>query len=123
MGTRPEAIKMAPVIHAVRHAAGMEAVVVSTGQHREMLQQVVDLFDIPVHHDLAVMQPNQTLASLTARLISSIDDLLQREKPDMVLVQGDTTTVFAAALVSFYHRIPVGHVEATSEEPRGGAKC
>lgn len=112
MGTRPEGIKMAPVIKALEEADGLEPVVVSTGQHKEMLAQVVDLFDLPVHHDLEVMQPNQTLPSLTARLITKIDALLDEIKPDMALVQGDTTTVFTASLCCFYRNIPVGHVEA-----------
>ena len=112
MGTRPEGIKMAPVVKAIDAADGLEPIVVSTGQHKEMLQQVVDLFEIDVHHDLEVMQPNQTLPSLTARLITRIDALLEETKPDMALVQGDTTTVFTAALCCFYRGIPVGHVEA-----------
>ena len=103
---------MAPVIRALDAAEGLQPLVVSTGQHREMLAQVVDLFGLHVDHDLDVMQPNQTLASLSARLITAIDELLQTEKPDMAMVQGDTTTVLMAALVSFYHRIPIGHVEA-----------
>lgn len=112
VGTRPEAIKMAPVIAAIRKANDFEPVVVSTGQHREMLQQVIDLFGIVVDHDLQIMEPDQALASLTARLLMKIDRVLRRVQPHIVLVQGDTTTVFAAALGSFYHRIPVGHVEA-----------
>lgn len=112
VGTRPEAIKMAPVITAIRNADDLEPVVVSTGQHREMLQQVIDLFGIAVDHNLQIMEPDQALASLTARLLTKIDRVLRRVQPHIVLVQGDTTTVFAAALVSFYHRIPVGHVEA-----------
>lgn len=112
MGTRPEAIKLATVIAALRRENDFNVVVVSTGQHREMLQQVVDLFGIKVDHDLAVMQPNQTLASLTARLMTSIDDLLEKVKPDLALVQGDTTTVLVASLACFYRRIPIGHVEA-----------
>jgi len=112
MGTRPEAIKVAPVIAALTQAEDMTPMVVSTGQHREMLAQVVDLFGINVDHDLDVMQPNQTLATLSARLMTSIDTLLQTEKPDMALVQGDTTTVMIAALTCFYHRIPIGHIEA-----------
>jgi len=103
---------MAPVIAALTQAEDMQPVVVSTGQHREMLAQVVDLFDIQVDHDLDVMQPNQTLATLSARLMTSIDQLLLAERPDMALVQGDTTTVLMAALACFYHRIPIGHVEA-----------
>ena len=112
MGTRPEGIKMAPVVKAIEAAEGLEPIVVSTGQHKEMLQQVVDLFEIKVDHDLEVMQPNQTLPSLTARLITRIDALLEKTNPDMALVQGDTTTVFTAALCCFYRGIPVGHVEA-----------
>ena len=103
---------MAPVVKAVEAHQGLEPLVVSTGQHKEMLQQVVDLFQIKVDHDLEVMQPNQTLPSLTARLITRIDALLEETKPDMALVQGDTTTVFTAALCCFYRGIPVGHVEA-----------
>ena len=112
MGTRPEGIKMAPVVKAIEAADGLESLVVSTGQHKEMLQQVVDLFEIDVDHDLEVMLPNQTLPILTARLITRIDALLEETKPDMALVQGDTTTVFTAALCCFYRGIPVGHVEA-----------
>ncbi len=112
MGTRPEGIKMAPVVKAIEATDGLEPIVVSTGQHKEMLQQVVDLFEINVNHDLEVMQPNQTLPSLTARLITRIDELLDKTQPDMALVQGDTTTVFTAALCCFYRGIPVGHVEA-----------
>ena len=113
MGTRPEGIKMAPVVKAIEATDGLEPIVVSTGQHKEMLQQVVDLFEINVNHDLEVMQPNQTLPSLTARLITRIDALLEETKPDMALVQGDTTTVFTAALCCFYRGIPLGHVEAS----------
>jgi UDP-N-acetylglucosamine 2-epimerase (non-hydrolysing) len=112
MGTRPEGIKMAPVVKAIDAEDGLQPIVVSTGQHKEMLQQVVDLFDIKVDHDLEVMQPNQTLPSLTARLITRIDALLDKTNPDFALVQGDTTTVFTAALCCFYRGIPVGHVEA-----------
>lgn len=112
VGTRPEGIKMAPVIAALRRADDLQPVVVSTGQHREMLQQVVELFEIRVNHDLAVMQPDQTLAGLTARLIAKIDATLDEVRPDMALVQGDTTTVLTAALACFYRRIPIGHVEA-----------
>ena len=112
MGTRPEGIKMAPVVKAIDAADGLEPIVVSTGQHKEMLQQVVDLFEINVDHDLEVMLPNQTLPILTSRLITRIDALLEESQPDMALVQGDTTTVFTAALCCFYRGIPVGHVEA-----------
>lgn len=112
MGTRPEAIKMAPVVRALLEEPGLRTVVVSTGQHREMLRQVVELFDIPVDHDLDVMQPNQTLASLTSRLMTKIDELLAAVNPDLALVQGDTTTVLTGALACYYRRIAVGHVEA-----------
>lgn len=112
MGTRPEGIKMAPVIKALEQAEGVEPIVVSTGQHKEMLQQVVDIFDLKVDHDLEVMQPNQTLASLSARLMERVDKLLDGINPDMALVQGDTTTVLIAALACFYRHIPLGHVEA-----------
>lgn len=112
MGTRPEAIKMAPVIRALTLAADFEPIVINTGQHREMLDQVARLFELPVHHDLSVMRPNQQLADLTARLLVASDELLARLEPQVALVQGDTTTVLAAALACFYRRIPVGHVEA-----------
>ena len=112
MGTRPEGIKMAPVIKALEKADGLEPVVISTGQHREMLEQVVDIFDLRVDYDLEVMQPNQTLASLSARLMERVDGLLDDVDIDMALVQGDTTTVLIASLACFYRKIPLGHVEA-----------
>jgi UDP-N-acetylglucosamine 2-epimerase (non-hydrolysing) len=112
IGTRPEAIKMAPVIAALRATDDLVPVVISTGQHREMLAQVIDLFGIRVDAELAAMEPNQTLAGLTARLVERIDKSLAELSPEMVLVQGDTTTVLCAALASFYRRIPIGHVEA-----------
>ena len=112
IGTRPEAIKMAPVIKALEQAEDVEPIVISTGQHREMLEQVISLFGLPVHHRLDVMQPNQTLAGLSARLLAAIDGVLESVKPHMALVQGDTTTVLMAALACFYRRIPIGHVEA-----------
>ena len=112
MGTRPEGIKMAPVIKALEQADGLEPVVISTGQHKEMLDQVVEIFDLKIHHDLEVMQPDQTLASLSSRLMARVDALLEEIQPDMALVQGDTTTVLMASLACFYRQIPVGHVEA-----------
>ena len=112
MGTRPEAIKMAPVVAALKATSDLECRVVATGQHREMFQQVADQFGFSVDVDLAVMRPGQTLAGLTARLMESIDGFLERGHPDMALVQGDTTTVLVAALACFYRRIPTGHVEA-----------
>lgn len=112
MGTRPEAIKMAPVIAALHGAADLTPITISTGQHREMLRQVVDTFGIRIDHHLDVMQTHQTLASLTARLMMRIDKLLARIQSDMVLVQGDTTTVLIASLACYYRRIPLGHIEA-----------
>lgn len=112
MGTRPEGIKMAPVIAALRGSGDLDCRVVATGQHREMFQQVAEQFGFAVDADLAVMRPHQTLAGLTARLMEKIDGWLEEGKPDMALVQGDTTTVLVAALACFYRRIPIGHVEA-----------
>jgi UDP-N-acetylglucosamine 2-epimerase (non-hydrolysing) len=111
-GTRPEAIKLAPVIHALRASGRFDVFVCATGQHDEMLQQVVEFFDLPVHAALEVMQPNQQLSELTARLLVGIDELLRKERPDCVMVQGDTTTTFAASLAAFYRRVTVLHVEA-----------
>lgn len=111
VGTRPEGIKMAPVVRSLARSA-LEPVVVNTGQHREMLDQVLELFDVTVTHSLEVMRPNQTLAGVTARLMTSIGEVLDRDVADFALVQGDTTTVLTASLACFYRRIPVGHVEA-----------
>lgn len=111
-GTRPEAIKLAPVILAAKAKPHLKCKVCVTAQHREMLDQVLKVFKIKPDVDLNLMRTNQTLAGLTARAISAIDAYLAQEKPDMVIVQGDTTTVFCAALCAFYHKIPVGHVEA-----------
>ena len=112
-GTRPEAIKMAPLVRALAAPpARFRVETVVTGQHREMLDQVLELFAIRPQEDLAVMRPGQDLAGLTARVVEGVDALLARRRPDLVLVQGDTTTTFAAALAAFYRRIPVGHVEA-----------
>ncbi|MFZ5698847.1 MAG: non-hydrolyzing UDP-N-acetylglucosamine 2-epimerase [Pseudomonadota bacterium] len=112
VGTRPEAIKMAPVILALKKEPWAEVRVLATAQHRHMLDQVLKFFDIEPDIDLDIMKPNQALTTLTARLLLDLDDVLTAEKPDVVLVQGDTTTVMTAALASFYHRIPIGHVEA-----------
>jgi UDP-N-acetylglucosamine 2-epimerase (non-hydrolysing) len=112
MGTRPEAVKLAPVVAAFRGANDLRCTVVATGQHKEMFWQVAKTFGFVVDADLDVMRPNQTLAALTARLMDGIDGWLGTVQPDMALVQGDTTTVLVAALACFYRRIPVGHVEA-----------
>ncbi|MFP3553121.1 UDP-N-acetylglucosamine 2-epimerase (non-hydrolyzing) [Paraburkholderia sp. SIMBA_049] len=111
-GTRPEAIKMAPIVRALRESPYLEPLVVVTAQHREMLDQVLQVFDIQPDQDLDLMRPNQTLASLTSRLIASIDDVVRDAAPAAILVQGDTTSVLAGSLVAFYNNIPVGHVEA-----------
>jgi UDP-N-acetylglucosamine 2-epimerase (non-hydrolysing) len=112
MGTRPEAIKLAPVVMALRASDEFRCTVVATGQHREMFRQVTEQFGITVDADLDVMRPDQTLGALTARLMAGIDGWLDSAHPDMALVQGDTTTVLVAALACFYRRIPIGHVEA-----------
>jgi len=111
-GTRPEAIKLAPVILALKRDPQFDCHVCVTAQHREMLDQVLQAFEIVPDVDLNLMQPNQTLAGLTSRTIESLDRYLSEEQPDMVMVQGDTTTVFCAALSAFYHHIPIAHVEA-----------
>lgn len=111
-GTRPEAIKLAPLILALKRDSRFECKVCVTAQHREMLDQVLDVFEIAPDTDLDLMRPNQTLGELTARIIVALDGCLARDKPDWVFVQGDTTTVFCASLAAFYHHIPVGHVEA-----------
>lgn len=112
VGTRPEAIKMAPVILALKNEPWAEVRVLATAQHRHMLDQVLNFFGIEPDIDLDIMRPNQALTTLTARLLLDMDDVLLAEKPDVVLVQGDTTTVMTVALACFYHHIPIGHVEA-----------
>lgn len=111
-GTRPEAIKLCPVVLALQKDPAFECKVCVTGQHKEMLYQVLDVFGVKPDVDLQLMRPNQTLGGLTSRAISAIDEYLAKEKPDIVMVQGDTTTVLAGALSAFYHHIPVAHVEA-----------
>ena len=111
-GTRPEAIKMAPVVNRLRLCAGVEVFVCVSAQHRQMLDQVLELFDIQADFDLNLMVPNQTLAALTARVLTGVDEVLDRLQPDLVLVHGDTSTAFAASLACFYKKIPVAHVEA-----------
>lgn len=111
-GTRPEAIKLAPVIRLFKSKAVFDVRVCVTGQHREMLRQVLDVFDLTPDIDLGLMRPNQSLASLSSLAIEQLNDVFAEHKPDLVLVQGDTTTVFCAALAAFYNKIPVGHIEA-----------
>ena len=112
-GTRPEAIKMAPLVKEFqKHPEQFETVVCVTGQHREMLDQVLNIFDITPHYDLNIMKQGQDLYDVTARVLTGMRDVLKECKPDVVLVHGDTTTSTAAALAAFYQQIPVGHVEA-----------
>ena len=111
-GTRPEAIKMCPLVNELKTRKGVETVVCVTGQHREMLQQVLDAFQVEPDYDLAVMKPGQTLFDVTERVLEGMKAVLEEVKPDVVLVHGDTTTTFASALACFYLNIPVGHVEA-----------
>ncbi|MCI7126132.1 MAG: UDP-N-acetylglucosamine 2-epimerase (non-hydrolyzing) [Agathobaculum sp.] len=111
-GTRPEAIKMAPLVDALARHETTEPVVCVTAQHREMLDQVLDIFHIKPDYDLNIMQPKQTLARITEKSLHGLDEVLEQAAPDIVLVHGDTSTTFAGALAAFYHKIPVGHVEA-----------
>ncbi|MFN5695703.1 MAG: non-hydrolyzing UDP-N-acetylglucosamine 2-epimerase [Cyanobacteriota bacterium] len=112
LGTRPEAIKLAPVILAFQQAKDLRTRVVLTGQHREMVTQVMTLFGLTADHDLALMAPNQTLTHVTCAALQGLRQEFTTHPPDLVLVQGDTTTAFASALAAFYEQIPVGHVEA-----------
>ena len=113
LGTRPEAIKLAPVFHELaRHRDRFRTSVCITAQHRHLLEPILRWFRIPVHFDLDVMRPNQELCGLTALILERFHGVLESARPDVVLVQGDTTTVMAASLAAFYHRVPVGHVEA-----------
>lgn len=112
VGTRPEAIKMAPVIHALQAEPWANVRVLATAQHRNLLDQVLNFFDIKPAIDLNIMQPNQSLTTLTGRLLLELDEVLRLEKPAALIAQGDTTTVMTVALACFYHRIPFGHVEA-----------
>lgn len=111
-GTRPEAIKMAPVVNALRQREELRCTVCVTGQHREMLSQVLEAFELEPDYSLSIMRSGQTLTDVTSRVLKSFGDVLESDKPDLVLVHGDTTTAFAAGLASFYHQIEVGHVEA-----------
>ncbi len=112
IGTRPEAIKMAPVIHALRARPSGHAILCATGQHRELLDQALSIFDLTPDIDLKLMTPGQDLADLTARVLTGVRDTIHQCKPDAVLVHGDTTSSLAGALAAFYERVPVGHVEA-----------
>lgn len=111
-GTRPEAIKMAPVVLELQRRGAFRVVTCLTGQHREMLDQVIEEFRLPVDHDLKIMRERQSLGHITSAVLNGIDPLLEAEQPDLVLVHGDTTTTFAAALAAYYRQVPVAHVEA-----------
>jgi len=111
-GTRPEAIKMAPVVRELRRSASLDVRVCVTAQHRQMLDQVLEFFDIVPDHDLDVMLPNQSLDQVTARVLTGVGGVLDAERPDVVLVHGDTTTTLAASLAAFHRKIAIGHVEA-----------
>ncbi len=112
-GTRPEAVKLCPVLLHLRHRMrNFEVKVCVTAQHRSMLDQVLAVFEVKPDHDLNVMQPAQTLAEATGRMMAALDPVMKTEQPDMVVVQGDTTTTLCGALAAFYNRVPVAHVEA-----------
>lgn len=111
-GTRPEAVKMAPVVRRLAQTPGVESRICVTAQHRQMLDQVLDLFSLRPDHDLNVMEPDQALGPLTAAVLAALEPVLEADRPDWLLVQGDTTTVMAASLLAYFHHIQVGHVEA-----------
>ena len=111
-GTRPEAIKMCPLVMELKKRENLETVVCVTGQHRQMLDAVLEVFGVKPEYDLAIMKEKQTLFDVTSNIMLNIKPVLEQERPDVVLVHGDTTTTFAAALACFYLQIPVGHVEA-----------
>ncbi|WP_435522148.1 non-hydrolyzing UDP-N-acetylglucosamine 2-epimerase [Enterococcus casseliflavus] len=111
-GTRPEAIKMAPLVKAIEEDLRFESIVTVTAQHRQMLDQVMNIFDLSADYDLNIMKYGQTLAGITSRVIKELDQIFEEAKPDIVLVHGDTTTTFSASIASFYHQIKIGHVEA-----------
>lgn len=111
-GTRPEAIKMAPLVKKIEENENFNSIVCVTAQHRQMLDQVLNLFSIKADYDLNIMQENQSLTGITVRVLEGLEKILDASKPDIVLVHGDTTTTFAGSLAAFYHKIKVGHVEA-----------
>lgn len=111
-GTRPEAIKMAPLVKELAKHPEMESLCCLTGQHREMLDSVMEIFDLRGDYDLNIMEKQQTLTTITTKTILGMDSVIEQAKPDMILVHGDTSTTFAGALSAFYHQIPIGHVEA-----------
>ena len=111
-GTRPEAIKMAPLVKELESRKEIESIVCVTAQHREMLDQVLETFDIKPNYDLDIMKQGQTLSDITSRVLTGLENIIKEVKPDIVLVHGDTTTTFAGALAAFYNQVAIGHVEA-----------
>ena len=111
-GTRPEAIKMAPLVKELKKREEIESVVCVTAQHREMLDQVLETFEIVPNYDLNIMKPGQTLGEITSRVLDGLEYVIKDCKPDLILVHGDTTTTFAGALAAFYNNVDIGHVEA-----------
>ncbi len=111
-GTRPEAIKMAPLVKAIERASDLQSIVCVTAQHREMLDQVLELFEIKPDYDLNIMKSGQSLSEITSRVLLGVEEVLKKERPDIVLVHGDTSTTLSGALAAFYAQIPVGHIEA-----------
>ena len=111
-GTRPEAIKMAPLVQELASREGFESICCLTGQHREMLDSVMEIFDLKAQYDLNIMEKRQTLSTITTKTLLGMEEVFEQAKPDLVLVHGDTSTTFSGALAAFYHKIPVGHVEA-----------
>jgi UDP-N-acetylglucosamine 2-epimerase (non-hydrolysing) len=111
-GTRPEAIKMAPLVQELSRREGIESLLCVTAQHREMLDSVLEIFHLKPDYDLNIMEPRQTLTTITAKALLGMEKVIEEAKPDLILVHGDTTTTFAGALAAFYHQVPIGHVEA-----------
>lgn len=111
-GTRPEAIKMCPLVNELKHHKNIKTIVCVTGQHRQMLDQVLDIFNVEPNYNLSIMKEKQTLFDITTNVLNGIKDILEKEKPNVVLVHGDTSTTFVTALACYYLQIPVGHVEA-----------
>lgn len=111
-GTRPEAIKMAPLVKALERADGIESIVCVTAQHREMLDQVLELYNIQPDFDLDIMKSGQTLSEITSRVLTGVEKVMKEVRPDLILVHGDTSTTFSTSLAAFYNGIKVGHVEA-----------
>ena len=111
-GTRPEAIKMAPLVSELKNDPELQPIVVVTAQHREMLDSVLETFDITPDYDLNIMKQGQTLSEVTSRVLGGLESVIQEAKPDMILVHGDTTTTFAGSLAAFYNEVAIGHVEA-----------